>query len=1160
MSGERTQSITERPSQRNGGPGDYLKQLTIFQFNCGAANYGVSRPIFDAVTPEAHNILAIQEPAYNNRTMTTYCPRGYKLAYDPNPTTKVCFLVGDRIHSSHWSYQAHSPYVASLRVQATDGPIELINVYNPRGNGPRISTWTTIEKVIEAAPGRVILLGDFNAHHSEWGGIQALCEAQSEHLLIETQRWDLHLLNPKGVATWKRGQRESVIDLVFASGSLKESVIHCRPREDWAVAQDHIPIDLCFNVETLPRPPCKRFAISKLDRPGLIKHIEATNWQNQTNPLDALQRALGEGLEINCPRVRPSPRASRKWSPRASELLAGARRARRAYATSGMPHDLQAQMSFQNLLKKELRKGNRTMWRKFVEEITSDPGLPHNKGLWKLSKWSRSMANGAQTAQMPPLRRSRTDPLKTSNEEKAELLREKLFPHPPRPDLSDIPSNWEPTSQLAISPEVSADQVASAIAGLSSGKAAGPDGIPNELLKALAPDIKEDLARAISELFSKGSLPTAYKESLTAVLRKEQKDDYSLPGNYRPIALQNSLAKLVEKIVADRITETVEKENLLPWNQMGARKKRSTLSAIDLLIGSVQTAWKARPGCVVSMLSLDISGAFPNTSHERLEWVLKQKGFPYWVTRFVVDFLHGRRTKLMFSGFESEWFPMETGIPQGSPLSPILFLLFIAELLDSLQRPGDATLGFGFVDDTNLIAWGDSARENCQRLKLAHDKCIAWAKRYGAKFAPDKYKLIHFTKKRRDPSGDLASSVRIDGNEIGPESKLRVLGVWMDPKMDWKEHVKKQVARGTAAFESLARIATSTWGPSMRKARLIYSAAVRPAMMYGAQAWGTQDGKVAKASIMRPLKMVQNKCLRRITGAYKRTPTAALEREADIPPLDLHVETIALQRAESTADHAVYGNIREAHNYIWSQMREAARGPARRNNVAPSARPPTDLERARQVARERIREVQREDDEENGNQRRSTRPRRGREGGRPRRLRRGGPGQAVPRREKPKQPLAEWADREWKKRWMHIAAGKQATTWKTPWETNPSVLYSNLPKHQSTALMLLRTEVIGLNDWLSSVGVPDVLPRCNCGWPRQTARHVVMQCRTYEGQRAELIREAGSEDFRAILTGVASARAAARWFVRCGILAQFRTAYEVDCENTAAYVPFRTLD
>jgi hypothetical protein len=77
---------------------------------------------------------------------------------------------------------------------------------------------------------------------------------------------------------------------------------------------------------------------------------------------------------------------------------------------------------------------------------------------------------------------------------------------------------------------------------------------------------------------------------------------------------------------------------------------------------------------------------------------------------------------------------------------------------------------------------------------------------------------------------------------------------------------------------------------SMRKARLIYSAAVRPAMMYGARIWGTRDGKAVKASVMQPMKMVQNKCLRRITGGYKRTPMAALEREADIQFPDLYME------------------------------------------------------------------------------------------------------------------------------------------------------------------------------------------------------------------------------------------------------------------------------
>ena len=80
-------------------------------------------------------------------------------------------------------------------------------------------------------------------------------------------------------------------------------------------------------------------------------------------------------------------------------------------------------------------------------------------------------------------------------------------------------------------------------------------------------------------------------------------------------------------------------------------------------------------------------------------------------------------------------------------------------------------------DDTNLIAWGNSVRDNCLRLDAAHAKCVAWAKRYGAKFAPDKYQLMHFTRKRRDSSGDLASSIRVNGHEIKLEAKLRILGV-----------------------------------------------------------------------------------------------------------------------------------------------------------------------------------------------------------------------------------------------------------------------------------------------------------------------------------------------------------------------------------------------
>ena len=84
------------------------------------------------------------------------------------------------------------------------------------------------------------------------------------------------------------------------------------------------------------------------------------------------------------------------------------------------------------------------------------------------------------------------------------------------------------------------------------------------------------------------------------------------------MALENTLAKLVERIVATRLAEAAEEHNLLPWNQMGGRRKRSTLSALDLLTSCVQAAWSSKKGCVISMLSLDISGAYDHVSTERL--------------------------------------------------------------------------------------------------------------------------------------------------------------------------------------------------------------------------------------------------------------------------------------------------------------------------------------------------------------------------------------------------------------------------------------------------------------------------------------------------------------------------------------------------------------
>jgi len=1102
----------------------------ILQFNCGLANYKATKPILDAADSNTHHVLAIQEQAFNRYTNSTYCPRGYSLASDGDPASKICFMVSKKISAHTWSFQTYGQHVAALQLRHTKD-MTIINVYNSRSNGPQIQSWEAIQRAIQEAKGEILLLGDFNAHHPSWGGPQAASEAQSEHLRTATVANGLSLLTPCGLPTWKRGSQQSVIDLTFASEAISKLVLFCGPVDHWATIQDHIPIDIQIAMPTKEPAPSKRYALEKLDKERLEQHLQQSGWARALCPLTALQQAIHEGLEKHCPKARPCTYANPQWSPRASELLAGARRARRQYNNTGTNHDRTSYQSFQGLLKKELRRVGRANWRRFIEQSTSAPDNSHEKGLWRLSRWSKLRAGKSQASpHIPPLRRTDRDDTSNDNILKAQILAEKFFPEGGQADLSDIDGETPANHMLDISSTITSEQVEQAIHRLPNGKAPGPDGIPNEVLKEVAHVIKDDLAQAISKCFASGATPETFRKSITVVLRKERKKDYSLPSSYRPIALENTIAKLMEKLVAERIADATEAYSLLSWNQMGARKQRSTLTALELLTSCVNTAWKAKPGCVVSMLSLDLGGAFDNVSHERLLHIMRTAGFPSWITHAIKCFLTERRTRIAFSGFESDWIPTKSGIPQGSPLSPILFLFFISELLSTFERPEGDTMAFGFVDDTNLVTWGISAQVNCRRLESAHSRCIAWAKRHGARFAPDKYQLIHFTRRRRDPNGDLASTVHFDDREIPTETTIRVLGVQVDARLRWKEHVQQAVQKGSMAFEALSRITASTWGPSMKRSRLLYTAVVRPAMLYGSQVWGLQDNGASSASVTKPLKCLQNRCLRRVMGAYKRTPTAALERESNVMPVDIHMEHKAMQGSIKTASHPVTAKISQVVDMVWASLRRPAGGALarRRHSAASTPRPVTAAKSLQERALSRA--------EEQAQQQSGVQP------------------------VSAQKALDRWTNLEWRRRWTHKIGRQKAATWKTDWMQPVHLLYDGLLKHEATALFLLRTEVLGLNAWLASVGVPGIDKRCTCGWPAQTVRHILLFCPNHADSRALYFQRAGLADLHGALSTAASAHQAAKWLAASDLLSHFSLARQITQEDTSGYGGLAYLD
>jgi hypothetical protein len=156
-----------------------------------------------------------------------------------------------------------------------------------------------------------------------------------------------------------------------------------------------------------------------------------------------------------------------------------------------------------------------------------------------------------------------------------------------------------------------------------------------------------------------------WKEFTTVVLRKPGKPSYKVPKAHRPIALISTMAKVLTAIVAEDLSKAVKRHQLISNTHFGGRPGRSTVDAVHYLVDKVCTAW--RDNKVVSVLFLDVEGAFPNAVTTRLTHNLKRRRVPTTIVRYVKQLLSGRRTRLKFDDYVSETTDITNGIGQGEP-------------------------------------------------------------------------------------------------------------------------------------------------------------------------------------------------------------------------------------------------------------------------------------------------------------------------------------------------------------------------------------------------------------------------------------------------------------------------------------------------------------
>ena len=527
-------------------------------------------------------------------------------------------------------------------------------------------------------------------------------------------------------------------------------------------------------------------------------------------------------------------------------------------------HEVQSQKT------KVIQKAKRLSFRKEIEKATES-----SMGLWRLAKWAKDKSE--KTRELPKMPNLIKDgQIASTFEEKTDMLKQKLFPPAPPADLSDIEGSFYP-SPPHCPIIVTRSEVTESIRRLKPDMAPGPDGIANRIVKACSEKLSDLLTPLFQACIDQAYHPRTFKTANTITLRKIDKDDYTAPNAYRPIALLNMLGKVMESIMSKKITHLAETHRLLPDTQMGARRGRSTETALELLTEQIHTVWGQGNDKIATLLSMDVAGAYDTVSHRRLIHNLRKRKIPNRITDWVDSFLNGRSTTLAIHSRVTGIFEVRTGIPQGSPISPILYLFYNADLLDICERPGTNTSALGFVDDINVLAYGKSTEENCKMLEEIHKKCEKWAIRHGSVFAPKKYELIHLS--RNPKKFNMSTVVRIENSIIEPKTDIRILGLRIDTKLKWGPHVRKIQEKLTKQSKALTKISTSTWGATFPKARQVYTAVVRPAMTYGSTIWHTPKEIKKSNGISNKLAVIQNKCLRTIAGAFKATPIPVLERK-----------------------------------------------------------------------------------------------------------------------------------------------------------------------------------------------------------------------------------------------------------------------------------------
>lgn len=836
------------------------------------------------------DIILVSETHFTNRSYFNI--RNYTI-YDtkhPDGTAHggTAIIIKNNIkHYELQKFQKEHIQATSVVVEDWIGSLTISALYSPPKHSITKAQYLEYFKTLGT---RFIAGGDYNAKHTHWGS--RTITYKGRQLLNAMQEYKLGHISTGQPTYWPTDRRKipDLIDFCVTKGVTEK---HFKAQSCLDLSSDHSPVLITASTSIINKTVKQRLHTKKtnwdlfrtiLDE-NIALNIPLKNEVNISNAITNFNTSIITAVTYATP-TQTIPQYQEEICPIAvKSKIEQKRKLRKKWQNTRAPADKSKLNRAVKEIKIMLNKIKNEAVREYVAQLTPTENTDYS--LWKATKKIKQ----PQT-HMPPIKMENGEWARTDKEKAltfAEHLQSTFLPYPceiTNAENDEIIKFLDSPIPMDVPiTNFSIREVHSAInKEINQKKAPGYDQISGKMVKELSEKGKRFITYLMNALLRTCCFPKQWKMAQIILIPKPGKD-INYAASYRPISLLPVMAKLFEKLLTKRLRPIIIARDLIPAHQFGFRQKHGTTEQVHRIINQINKDLEGKRYC--SAAFLDITQAFDKVWHEGLLYKIKHN-LPYHFYHILREYLADRDFMVKIGEESTTSRSIKSGVPQGSVLGPVLYLLYTADLPTSAD-----TLVATFADDTAILSSSTNAELASRGLQKGLNKIQIWLKRWRIKANETKSVHVTFTNRKGN-----CPPVTLNNISLPQEETAKYLGLHLDRRLTWRKHIQMKSKQLRTKYSKMYWLMGRSSQLSLESKLMLYKAILMPIWTYGIELWGTSSN-----SNIEIIERFQSKVLREIVNAPWYVRNAVIRNDLNMCSVKERITSASKRYQERLEQH-----------------------------------------------------------------------------------------------------------------------------------------------------------------------------------------------------------------------------------------------------------------